>query len=280
MTIDTGKITGAADDLSDKLTKGGSAAKTLGVEIASTLNSLDARIAKLESAQPPTTGTAMDEAVRLNTVGQSEAFPAGVPHENTWYVGKSVGGQPVCPSNYVAVNGWNVLYPEEGQGLVPGNCMIRNYATWILSKSGVWTCVQDQAKGQHIEGSHFPANFDGPTIPWTFTNNADGSCTGNAPPTGYNNHYWPAGRGTFPAGTVAGVFTMVETKVTSASMRFVVAIGADWWPAATGGLPDGSYSNPGVGTCNWIKLTTDWRWSYFYSLTTDQIKANPPPPLR
>ena len=49
MATDTTKITGAADDLSDKLTKGGGAAKTLGAEIANAIKSLDGRVAALEA---------------------------------------------------------------------------------------------------------------------------------------------------------------------------------------------------------------------------------------
>jgi hypothetical protein len=60
MTIDTSKITNAANELSSGLTKGGTAAKTLGTEVASTLNSLDARISALEagggSGAPPPQG--------------------------------------------------------------------------------------------------------------------------------------------------------------------------------------------------------------------------------
>ncbi len=60
MSTDTSKITGAADDLSDKLTKGGTAAKTLGAEIANAFNSLDARVAALEAGggtEPPPANT-------------------------------------------------------------------------------------------------------------------------------------------------------------------------------------------------------------------------------
>jgi hypothetical protein len=56
MATDTSKITGAADDLSDKLTKGGSAAKTLGAEIANAIKSLDSRVSAIEAGggtQPP-----------------------------------------------------------------------------------------------------------------------------------------------------------------------------------------------------------------------------------
>lgn len=64
MATDTSKITGAADDLSDKLTKGGGAAKVLGAEIANAFAAQDARIAALEAGggggvvppEPPATG--------------------------------------------------------------------------------------------------------------------------------------------------------------------------------------------------------------------------------
>jgi hypothetical protein len=49
MATDTSKITGAADELSAGLAKGGTAAKTLGAEIANAIKSLDGRVAALES---------------------------------------------------------------------------------------------------------------------------------------------------------------------------------------------------------------------------------------
>jgi hypothetical protein len=59
MTTDTSKITQAANDLSSGLTKGGTAAKTLGAEIANvfvaqdaTLTALEARVAALENVPP------------------------------------------------------------------------------------------------------------------------------------------------------------------------------------------------------------------------------------
>ena len=55
MTTDTSKITTAADELSSGLTKGGSAAKTLGQEIANAIKALDGRLTALESdvTEPP-----------------------------------------------------------------------------------------------------------------------------------------------------------------------------------------------------------------------------------
>jgi hypothetical protein len=39
-------------------------------------------------------------------------------------------------------------------------------------------------------------------------------------------------------------------------------------------------NNPGIGMCNWIKLTTEWRTSYFTSSSLDKLQQNPPPPLK
>lgn len=58
MATDTTKITGAADELSAGLAKGGTAAKTLGAEIANVIKSLDDRVSAIEaggSTQPPIT---------------------------------------------------------------------------------------------------------------------------------------------------------------------------------------------------------------------------------
>jgi hypothetical protein len=52
MATDTSKITGAADELSAGLAKGGTAAKTLGAEIANAIKLLDTRVTALESAEP------------------------------------------------------------------------------------------------------------------------------------------------------------------------------------------------------------------------------------
>ena len=56
MATDTTKITGAADELSAGLAKGGTAAKTLGAEIANAIKSLDGRVSAIEAGagtQPP-----------------------------------------------------------------------------------------------------------------------------------------------------------------------------------------------------------------------------------
>ena len=49
MALDTTKITGAADELSAGLAKGGTAAKTLGAEIANAIKALNDRVSTLEA---------------------------------------------------------------------------------------------------------------------------------------------------------------------------------------------------------------------------------------
>jgi hypothetical protein len=73
MATDTTKITGAADELSAGLTKGGSAAKTLGVEIANAIKSLDTRVSAIEAGgtQPP-----IEPPPTTNTHGEITNFTA------------------------------------------------------------------------------------------------------------------------------------------------------------------------------------------------------------
>ena len=41
----------------------------------------------------------------------------------------------------------------------------------------------------------------------------------------------------------------------------------------------GFSNNSGAGISNWVKLSTQWSTIRFYSLSTAQIQADPPPPL-
>jgi hypothetical protein len=78
MTTDTSKITGAADELSAGLAKGGTAAKTLGAEIANAFKSLDDRVTAIEAGgttppvEPPIEPPI--EPPPANTYGKIENF--------------------------------------------------------------------------------------------------------------------------------------------------------------------------------------------------------------
>ena len=84
----------------------------------------------------------------------------------------------------------------------------------------------------------------------------------DAPPAGYNDHFWQGSRGTFTAGTVDGVFVVANMKTNDPSANLVAQIGADWWRDASAPYlyQNGQFvNNPVVGGNNFIKLTTEWR---------------------
>lgn len=288
MATDTTKITGAADDLSDKLTKGGSAAKTLGSEIANAIKSIDDRVTKLEAGgtAPPITGTTkLEDAVKQNTMGQSEGAPHGVPTSWDWYTGKTAPNY--CPADWTQITGWSQIYAMEGQPFVGGTFTIANQQCWIRNKAtGVWSKVQDQATNK-VYGSSYPGDFNGSSISWTFTTNADGSQQAATCQNGRNVHWYHHDRANFATNTYDHCFVQLDVKVSAANMNWVVNAGADWYPnSATinkAAAPPSAVQQdvvPGAGMGNWIKLTTGFRTSYLYTCTESELRANPPPPLR
>ncbi len=102
----------------------------------------------------------------------------------------------------------------------------------------------------------------------------------NAPPMGYNDHFWPTVRGTFTPGTVDGVFVEASMRSSDPAANFVAQIGADWWRSATAQYQTGFSNNPVVGGNNFAKLTTQWQTLYYFSGSEQQLRADPPPDLR
>jgi hypothetical protein len=228
--------------------------------------------------------TPMDMTIEQNTEGKSEAFALGVPEHYSWYSGKSGALDQGPPSNFTALTEWGQIYPEKGQPVRTGKIQIRNLQTWIRNKSsGVWTQVQD--KSMPITGAYYVSDFSGnANVQWKAVDKGNGVIEVDSPPDNHNVHFWPGPRGLYPANTVNGTFMTADIRVMDGNMRFVVNIGGDWWLSKDAPFvqnPDGSMpNNPGIGMCNWIKLTTEWRTSYFTSSSLDKLQQNPPPPLR
>jgi Polysaccharide lyase len=92
MATDTSKITGAADELSAGLAKGGTAAKTLGAEIATAIKSLDSRVAALESGSvtPPDPGDTGGLVTEFTNQPNTKLKIDGRPHY-VWGAGRDYG---------------------------------------------------------------------------------------------------------------------------------------------------------------------------------------------
>jgi len=101
----------------------------------------------------------------------------------------------------------------------------------------------------------------------------------NAPPAGYNDHFWPTLRGTFTPGTVDGIFAEAQMKTNDPSANPVAQLGADWWRNSTAPYAGLNVNNTGVGLNDRVKLTTQWQTLYYTSLSPQQLQADPPPGL-
>lgn len=226
----------------------------------------------------------MSDLVKQNTPGNSEGFPAGVPPSYNWYQGWNDGGLWSPPTDFSAVEGWGQVYQQVGEPpYVNPNAAVEvaNAKTYVrIKQSGEWSLVQDQSRVQ-LTGGHFVPDFVGNVaIPMKATPLAGATISFDAPPVGYNNHFWYRERGIYPAGTVDAVYVQMDMRVTDPNLHLVAMVGADWWRHARAPYLDDHSNNPGIGGSNWIALSTQWKRIGFYSMSAEEFRAGPAPPLR
>lgn len=223
----------------------------------------------------------ISDAIVQNTLGQSEGYPLGVPTSYDWYGGvyKPSGGS-VPPTGFSAVTGWGQVYQEAGEPIYTNpNAWVEvaNAKTYVHLTTGEWVLVQDQATSQ-LAGAHFASNFSGNyAIPMSSTSTGDASIAFAPPPNGYNDHFWPQARGTYDSGMVDAVYVTMDMRVSDANLNLVANVGADWWRSVSAGFVGDLSNNPGAGMSNWVELSTNWSTLSFYSCSTEQFKADPPP---
>jgi hypothetical protein len=228
------------------------------------------------SAQP----TALSQAIYQNTPGNSEGLPAGLPGDKGVYGTTTL---TPAPSGFSALTGWGVVYQQAGAPVSPNaasnTVQIANFTTYVHLTNGAWVEVQNQAQGG-IGAAHYLADFsNNANIPLSKQTLPDGSVSLDAPPAGYNDHFWPTARGTYTPGMVDGVFVEANMKTNDPDANLVAQIGADWWRNSTATYVDGFANNPAVGGNNFVKLTTQWKTLYYTSLSPQQLQADPPPSL-
>jgi Bacterial Ig-like domain len=227
--------------------------------------------------------TSLSDITTQNTLNKSEGFPVGVPQSWNWYKGWNDDGQHTPPAGFTAVEGWGQVYHQVGQPLTNANANVEvaNAKTYVrLKATGEWVLVQDQAKGQ-LAGGHFVTDFaNNGGYDMKVDTLAGGRASFDAPPAGYNDHFWYQSRGTFANGAVDAVYVQMDMRTTDQNANLVAMVGADWWRNASAPYLDDHSNNPGIGGTNWIELSTEWKTLGYYSLPTAEFQANLPPSLR
>jgi hypothetical protein len=220
-------------------------------------------------------------AIEQNTPGYSEAFPAGAPKTSSWCNGTSKPDDGAPPSDFTAVTGLAAVFPEFGTTQPAnqlGKILVANGKTYVrLRATKEWVLVQDQSENE-IAGGHFdaiaPKNL---AVEMKIEVQAGGGTVVDGPPPGRNDLMWMVRRGSFAAGSVDAVYVQMDMKTLDPNMKVVANIGADWWRAPDS--PHSGLNNRGAGNSNWVELSGDWSTLYFFSGSTSQFSADPPPPL-
>jgi hypothetical protein len=223
------------------------------------------------------------EAIIQNTPGYSQAYPAGVPRTFSWCAGTPGDSRPP-PPDFTAVTAWAQVYPRTGADARPAissQVEVAHAQTYVrLKQTNDWIRVQDQERDA-IEGGHFVVDFAGNrAIPMTIEMQPHRTASMEAPPPGYNNHFWISPRGAFSPNSVDGVYVQMQVRAIEADAQLVANVGADWWRDGTVDYVAGFTNNPGAGVSNWVTLGKEWSTLYFYSLSSSEIQRTPPPPLQ
>ncbi|MBR0959037.1 hypothetical protein [Bradyrhizobium japonicum] len=218
--------------------------------------------------------------IEQNSIGYSQAYPAGAPKTSSWCNGasKPENGEP--PADFTAVTGMASIFPKFGAATPNknGKILVANGKTYVrLRATKEWILVQDQTENE-IVGGHFDAMVPkNAALPMKVAVQTDGGTLVDGPPPGRNDLIWLERRGSFAAGAVDSVYVQIDMKTTDPEMKVVANVGADWWRSSD--LPHNGANNRGAGNSNWVELSADWSTLYFFSGSTAQFVADPPPPL-
>ncbi len=218
--------------------------------------------------------------IEQNSVGYSQAYPAGAPKTSSWCNGasKPENGEP--PAEFTAVTGMASVFPKFGANTSnkDGKVLVANGKTYVrLRSTKEWILVQDQTENE-IVGAHFDAMVPkSPAVQMKIEVQTNGGTLVDGPPPGRNDLMWLVRRGGFAAGAVDSVYVQIDMKTTDPEMRVVANVGADWWRSPDS--PHSGANNRGAGNSNWVELSPDWSTLYFFSGSTAQFVADPPPPL-
>lgn len=218
--------------------------------------------------------------IEQNSIGYSQAYPAGVPKTTSWCNGasKPENGEP--PADFTAVSGMASIFPKFGTTTPnkDGKILVANGKTYVrLRSTKEWILVQDQAENEFV-GAHFDAMVPkNAAVEMKIEVQTDGATLVDGPPPGRNDLMWLVRRGGFAAGAVDSVYVQIDMKTTDPEMKVVANVGADWWRSSDS--PHSGANNRGAGNSNWVELSPNWSTLYFFSGSTAQFVADPPPPL-
>ena len=235
---------------------------------------------------PPEPGPFSDVGSELasDMTGKNEGYPQGVPLTYAWANGPVVvmGNNP---TGWKAITAWGVVYvASQGNLAVNTRVNIRDMQTYVLLKStSKWLLLQNTsapAGAAYLDDFSTTVN-----VPGDVRTEPDGTISVTAG-TGYNYHFYPSVRGSINPNDIGGIVTIFQARLIVANpalpddrgiSAYLAGAGGDYYPALTGSWPGNLPYNPGIAIGKEKYVKTFWRFYSMSTLTTAQLKSNPPP---
>jgi hypothetical protein len=236
----------------------------------------------------PVSGTLNTVSTVLSDMrGPSQGQPYGWP-----LLGPALGWN-VPPAGATRLQGWGGVWADSSNTFPAGvRVELKNFETYVYSKSkGAWTRVEGTTQ---VGGALYHFSSTGNTqVPADWRVEPDGGVSAT-PKSNYALHFWPKGLAPVQinAADVGAVFTTVDARLIGGSARYLLDVGADWYPAAGSTLSAGQGFAASVGFSKYVYLSASWQPVSFYTggpaatlatsktgggWTESQLQATPPP---
>jgi hypothetical protein len=221
-----------------------------------------------------------------------EAKLHGVPDSYDWSARPRIGMGNISSKDGVtfrSITAWGQVY-EAANGNPAWNSRVhlRNIRTWVLSKrTNTWKLLQAQTV---VEGGAFKEDFQGnANRPADIRAEPSGGISVTAG-NGYNFHFWPkGGRAAIDPNDIKGVFTTVLAMLVlndpkgpddRRNARYLLGMGADYWLNQTIQWQANPWVNGDVAIARHKFVKPYWQSFSMTTLSADELRRNPPPPVR
>ena len=212
-----------------------------------------------------------------------EGMPHGVPTSYNW-ASKPRVGWGNNPQGFKAMTAWGQLYEAAtGNPATNSRVQIRNIKAYMLSQQdGKWYLLQSSMS---VQGAAYREDFAGNVSrAANIRYEPDGSVSVKAG-QGYNFHFWSPGRASINPNDVGGIFTTVQARLVidnpqraddRTKARYVLSMGGDYWLNLTANWNNWK-TNGDIGIGKFKYVTAKWRAFNMTTLSSAQIRQNPPP---
>jgi len=241
-----------------------------------------------ETPGPTTPGTySLQDALDQNDMNKRAQVIADIPYHgpNSWADGKAIVDNNVIPPGIEDFAPWSVVSQEQGK-VADRNTQITvsNQHVYFHKKDGSgYVDAANPGNTGFWEGYYYNdfrgnASFNDPS-----QKVVDGGFQFTSAPEGQVNHL---GNGNTPVhfdpNLYDGVFVRMDAKADRDNSNLVIDLAGDYY-RPTGkiwgedGQNDSNLRNPGAGTSNWTRLTSQTQTLYYTTMDADTLRNEPPP---